>query len=71
MFQPVRDGGAVRDGRGDAIDDTGSWYDPQRQVSNAYRRLMGHVIVTIVLATLVIAEAWLFISPAVPHTNPA
>jgi hypothetical protein len=68
----VRDGGAVRDGRGDGIDDTGSWYDPQPlEVSNAYRRLVGHVIVTVVLATLVIAEAWLFISPAVPHTNPA
>ena len=65
MFQPVQDG------RGDAIDDTGSWHDPQLVLSNAYRRLLGHVIVTIVLATLVIGEAWLFISPAAPHTNPA
>ena len=65
MFQPVQDG------RSDAIDDTRPRYDPMQEVSNAYRRLAGHVIVTIVLAALVIAEGWLFISPAAPHTIPA
>jgi len=65
MFQPVQDG------RGDAIDDTRRRHDPRLEVSNAYRRLVGHVIVTIVLAALIVAEAWLFISPAAPHTIPA
>jgi hypothetical protein len=62
---------SVQDGRGDAIVDTRPRHDPPLEVSNAYRRLVGHVIVTIVLAALVIAEGWLFISPAAPHTIPA
>jgi len=62
---------SVQDGRGDAIDDTRRRHDPRLEVSNAYRRLVGHVIVTIVLAALIVAEAWLFISPAAPHTIPA
>jgi hypothetical protein len=60
-----------QDGRGDAIDDTRPRHDPQTQVSNPYRRLVGHIIVTMVLASLVIAEGWLFIGPAAPHTIPA
>jgi hypothetical protein len=66
MFHSVRNGRAVQ------IDDIAWRHDPLLlEASNAYRRLIAHVIVTIVLATLVIAEAWLFISPAVPHANPA
>jgi hypothetical protein len=64
MFQPVQDR------RGDAIDDTRP-RDLRLELSDAYRRLVGHVIVTIVLATFAIAEGWLFISPAAPHTIPA
>jgi|GEM_PF-3459873 len=65
-FHSVQNGRAVR------IDDTVHWHDPLLlKASNAYRRLIAHIIVTIVLATLVIAEAWLFISPAAPQTNPA
>jgi hypothetical protein len=66
MFHSVQNGRAVQ------ADDAAWRHDPLLlEVSNAYRRLIAHVIVTIVLATLVIAEAWLFISPAAPHTNPA
>ena len=65
MFHSVQNGRAVQ------IDDIAWRHDPLLVVSNAYRRLIAHVIVTIVLATLVIAEAWLFISPAAPHANPA
>jgi hypothetical protein len=61
----------MQDGRGGAIDDTRRRHDPRLEVANAYRRLAGHIIVTIVLAALVIAEACLFISPAAPHTIPA
>lgn len=45
--------------------------DAPRVVSKAYRRLVGHVIVTMVLASLVIAEAWLFVSPTAPQAIPA
>jgi hypothetical protein len=63
---------SVQNGRAVQVDDTVWRHDPLLlEASNAYRRLIAHIIVTIVLATLVIAEAWLFISPAAPHTNPA
>jgi hypothetical protein len=65
MFQPVQDG------RSGGIDDTRPHHGSPLELSNAYRRLAGHVIVTIVLAALVVSEAWLFISPAAPHTIPA
>jgi hypothetical protein len=66
MFHSVQNGRAVQ------IDDTVSWHDPLLlKAPNAYRLLIAHIIVTIVLATLVIAEAWLFVSPVAPHTNPA
>jgi hypothetical protein len=71
MFQPTTMFRLVQDGRGGAIDDTRRRHDPRLELSNAYRRLVGHIIVTIVLAALVIAEACLFISPAAPHTIPA
>ena len=63
MFQPVQDWPT------DAIHDTRSHQAPPLKI--AYRRLLGHVIVTIALAALVVAEAWLFVSPAAPHTIPA
>jgi hypothetical protein len=66
MFHSVQNGRAVQ------IDDTVYWDDPLLlEAPNAYRRLIAHIIVTIVLATLVIAEAGLFIGPVAPHTNPA
>jgi hypothetical protein len=63
MFQPVQAG------RADGIDDTLSHQAPSLKV--AYRRLLAQIIVTIVLGGLVVAEAWLFISPAAPHAIPA
>jgi hypothetical protein len=68
MFQPVQDG------RTDAIDDTLLHQAPSYQAPSleiAYRRLLGQLIVTIALAALVVAEAWLFVSPAAPHAIPA
>jgi hypothetical protein len=71
MFQPTTMFRLVQDGSGGAIDDTRRRHDPRPELSNAYRRLVGHIIVTIVLGALVIAEAYLFVSPAAPHTIPA
>lgn len=59
-----------QDGRGDAMHDTRRPQDPRSEVSNPYRRLTGHLIVTTALAGLAITEALMFVSPAAPQAIP-